>query len=62
MDVSTVFEAPWLVVTEDPLTGLPNMLAFISDLPGPDSAQGGVAVGFDIVGLRGINLSRGKES
>ena len=62
MDVAKVFEAPWLVVTEDPLTGLPNMLALMSDLPGPDTSEGGVAVGFDMVGLRGVNMSQGVEA
>ncbi len=51
---------PWLTVEDDPLTGLRNMLSLIIDLSA-DTPGLGVAVGFDICGLRQINDTRGTE-
>lgn len=53
---------PWLAADEDPLTGLPNLLALISDLPGKTGDSGGVAVGFDIRGLGAMNQERGRDA
>ncbi len=52
---------PWLSVEEDPLTGLPNMLALIADIPGA-AAGPGVAIGFDICGLGEINDKQGRDA
>lgn len=59
-DENNQLPEPWLAVGEDPLTGLPNMLAFISELPGPIGRSGGVAVGFDISRLGRINDEQGR--
>jgi diguanylate cyclase (GGDEF)-like protein len=52
---------PWLSVEEDPLTGLPNLLALIADLTngviGP-----GVAIAFDINNLAQINEREGRSA
>lgn len=61
-DQNPVYPEPWLTVGEDPLTGLPNLLAFISDLPGSPCESRGVAVGFDLTGLRKINEEEGQDA
>jgi len=52
---------PWMSVEEDPLTGLPNLLALIADLPASPAGPG-LAIEFDIVGLGKINDREGRKA
>jgi diguanylate cyclase (GGDEF)-like protein len=61
-DGCTLMPEPWLAVGEDPLTGLPNMLTFVAELPGPTGESGGVAVGFDLARLGKINQEQGRDA
>ncbi|MGE5580119.1 MAG: diguanylate cyclase domain-containing protein [Bacillota bacterium] len=52
---------PWMSVEEDPLTGLPNLLALIADLTG-GAVGPGVAMAFDICDLGRINEREGRAA
>lgn len=52
---------PWLSVGEDPMTGLPNLLALIGDLKGPATADRLAVAGFDVKSLGTINREFGRE-
>lgn len=60
-DEDLLVPEPWMAVEEDPLTGLPNMLALIVDLPGA-TGKSGVAIGFDVCGLGKINEKQGYDA
>lgn len=57
----TYLPEPWMSVEEDPLTGLPNLMALLADLP-LSPAGPGMAIAIDIVGLGTINDRDGREA
>lgn len=61
-DTTLSLPEPWLVVDEDPLTGLRNLLGLISDLSGPLADSAGCAVGLDVRGLATINREKGRKA
>lgn len=55
------FDKFWPTIGEDPMTGLPNLLAFIGDMQGPSSIDRLAVAGFDVKSLGAINSEFGRE-